>query len=466
MKSCVMNLRTMSDYRVLVVDDEDLQRETLVGILGTAGYVVSGAAGYDQAERLLQDNSFDLCLTDFRMPQKNGLDVARLFQARAPETLLMIMTAYADVESVIEAMHLGAIDYLIKPIQVEGLLRRIATLKESRDLRSEIRLLRLEMKRNQRSESSLLGDSLQMREVKQLIQQVALTRSTVLITGESGTGKEVAARAIHEQARENKTKFIAINCSAIPENLLESELFGHKRGAFTGAHTDKEGLFQLASGGTLFLDEIGDMPKSLQVKLLRALQEREITPIGGMSPVKIDVRVIAATHRDLQKAVEEGAFRHDLFFRINVVEIRMPSLRSRIEDIPIYVKSILARLGQELRRPVSGVTNEAMNLLLKYTWPGNIRELENVLERALILSPGQLKGEPSRLGVMDLPIGIRSLGEDEIDLGLEAMTRVFQRNHIAKLLEMSGGDKKEAAQRLGLSLSSMYRKLEELEISN
>ncbi|MBX9765761.1 MAG: sigma-54 dependent transcriptional regulator [Bdellovibrionales bacterium] len=461
-----MNSSRMSDFKVLVVDDEDLQRETLVQILTTAGYQVCGANGFQQAEARLVESSFDLCLTDFRMPGRNGLDVARLFQERAPETLIMIMTAYADVESVIEAMHLGAIDYLIKPIQVEGLLKRIASLQESRDLKSEIKLLRLEMKRHQRTESSLLGDSRQMKEVKQLIQQVATTRSTVLITGESGTGKEVAARAIHEQSRENKAKFVAINCGAIPENLLESELFGHRRGAFTGAHADKEGLFRLASGGTLFLDEIGDMPKSLQVKLLRALQEREITPVGGTTPFKIDVRLIAATNRDLHKSVEDGSFRHDLFFRINVIEIKMPSLRSRMDDIPIYVRSILNRLGQDLRRPVSGVTNEAMNLLLRYSWPGNIRELENVLERALILAPEPAKGELHRLTAMDLPVGIRSLAEDEIDLGLDAMTKVFQRNHIAKLLEMSGGDKKAAAARLGLSLSSMYRKIEELEISN
>lgn len=455
----------MSDFRVLVVDDEDLQRETLVQILATAGYQVSGANGFEQAQAQLSQASFDLCLTDFRMPGKNGLDVARLFQDRAPETLLMMMTAYADVESVIEAMHLGVIDYLIKPIQVEGLLSRIGSLRENRDLRSEINLLRNEMKRYRQAEPLLLGESIQMKAVKQLIQQVATTRSTVLITGESGTGKEVAARAIHELSRESKAKFVAINCGAIPESLLESELFGHRRGAFTGAHAEKDGLFRLASGGTLFLDEIGDMPKSLQVKLLRALQEREITPVGGSTPIKIDVRLIVATHKDLQKAVEDGSFRHDLFFRINVIEIQMPSLRSRIDDIPIYVRAILNRLGQELRRPVSSVTNDAMALLLRYSWPGNIRELENVLERALILAPEPPKGQLLRLSVMDLPLGIRSLNEDEVDLGLEAMTRVFQRNHIARLLEMSGGDKRAAAGRLGLSLSSMYRKIEELEIT-
>lgn len=337
----------MRSLSILVVDDEKNQRETLAQILRDQNFQVVTAADCPQAIQLLHETSFDVVLSDFRMPGGTGVDVAKKAIELCPQGVTLIMTAYADVQSVIEAMRAGVVDYLLKPLNVDSLLRKIAIFQDRRDLQREVTFLRAEINRSLES-NRLLGDSAAMVGVRKLIEQVAQSKGSILITGESGTGKEVAARQIHQQSAQTDKKFVAINCGAIPENLLESELFGHKKGSFTGAVSDKEGLFSTASGGTLFLDEIGEMPKGLQVKLLRALQEREVVPVGATSAIKIDVRVIAATNRDLQADVESGVFRKDLYYRINVVELKMPALRERLEDVPVLSRTIIKRYSGEL----------------------------------------------------------------------------------------------------------------------
>jgi two-component system response regulator PilR (NtrC family) len=363
------------------------------------------------------------------------------------------------VTSVIEAMRLGVADYLVKPLNVEALLRRLEVIRDRRELQLEVSFLRTAINRAT-DPGTLLGDSPEISAVRELIAQVAQTRGTVLITGESGTGKEVAARQIHTMSAQAAQKFVAINCGAVPENLLESELFGHKRGAFTGAVADKPGLVAVANEGTLFLDEIGDMPKALQVKLLRVLQEREFVPVGETRPVKVNIRVIAATNRDLTSAVASGAFRQDLYYRINVVELRMPPLRERLDDIPLLARHFIEKYAREFGKPMRALSGEACRALMRYPWPGNVRELENVVERALILS-----GSGETIAPRDLPSSI--VGDGEVQAApvkLEDAVRQFSRTHILSVLKATAGDKKEAAKALGISLSSLYRKLEELGI--
>jgi DNA-binding NtrC family response regulator len=450
----------MRNLSILVVDDEKNQRETLGQILRDQNFDVETAVDVTQALSFLNQNPYDVILTDFRMPGGSGIDVAKKAMELCPQSVTLIMTAYADVQSVIEAMRAGVVDYLLKPLNVDSLLKKIELLNERRELQREVSFLRAEINRSLES-NRLLGDSKEMIEARKLIEQVAQSKGSVLITGESGTGKEVAARQIHQQSAQGQKKFVAINCGAIPENLLESELFGHKKGSFTGAINDKEGLFSTANGGTLFLDEIGDMPKGLQVKLLRALQEREVIPVGGTSAIKIDVRLIAATNRDLAADVESGVFRKDLFYRINVVELKMPALRDRLEDVPILSRTIIKKYSTELGKGITGLSNDALRRLMSYSWPGNVRELENVIERAMILNSAS-----TIIEVADLPAGFQNLDSAHLPtLNLDESIKQFSRSHIVKALEACGGDKKDAAKALGLGLSSLYRKLEELEIA-
>ena len=451
----------MRDLKILVVDDEKVQRETLAAILSDQSFEVETAHDVPSAIEALKASSFDVVLTDFRIPGGSGIDVARKVGELCPDAATLIMTAYADVDSVIEAMRAGVLDYLLKPLNVEALVRRLTSLRESNELRQEVSFLRAEISKKS-DPGSLLGDSATMQGIRGLIDQIAESRGTVLITGESGTGKEVVAREIHRRSPQRDKKFVAINCGALPENLLESELFGHKKGSFTGAISDKPGLFLVADGGTLFLDEIGEMPKSLQVKLLRVLQEREIVPVGDTKPIKVSIRVVAATNRELATEVAEGRFRQDLFYRINVVEIKMPPLKARAEDIPSLAAHFIAKHAQNANAKLRVLTHDAIRRLIAYPWPGNVRELENVIERALILSK-----DPERIDVADLPIGFQtpSEGGGGQFVKLDDAVRDFSRNHIMGVLHAFGGDKKEAAKALGMGLSSLYRKLEELGIA-
>lgn len=446
--------------RILVVDDEKVQCETLAAILADTGYEVVAARGVQEAKGFIDTEDFNVILSDFKMPDGSGLDVAERARKRLPDAAILIMTAYADVSSVIDSMRIGVIDYLLKPVNVENLLRKIQILQEHREMRIELQDLRERVGR--KDSSLLLGESEVIESVRSTIERVAQTKGTVLITGESGTGKEVAARLVHMQSHESRKKFVAINCAAIPENLLESELFGHRKGAFTGAVTEKEGLFKIANGGTLFLDEIGEMPRSLQAKLLRVLQEREITPVGDTKPQKIDVRLIVATNRDLKQEVENGNFRQDLFYRINVVQIAMPPLRDHPEDIPLLSAHFVDKYVREFQKRPMRLSGEAIRALMEYHWPGNVRELENVIERAIILGPNDGLIEVEHLPPTLQALGLKSLaGDGPSVLNLDVAVAAFSRRHISKILETAQFDKKEAAKILGLSLSSLYRKMDD-----
>jgi DNA-binding NtrC family response regulator len=447
--------------KILIADDERIQRDTLSAILTEHSHDTVVCANAGEAFAALHAQSFDLVLTDLKMPDGSGLDVAQKARQMSPDAAVLIMTAYADVSGVINAMRAGVIDYLLKPLNVEHLLSKINLFDEHRRLLSEVRDLRSIV--NPPEKTLLLGESKSIQSVRAMINQVAQTKGTVLITGESGTGKEVAARMIHMSSADANKRFVAVNCAAIPENLLESELFGHKKGSFTGAVCDKDGLFKVASGGTLFLDEIGELPKSMQAKLLRALQEREITPVGDTKPLKIDVRLIAATNRDLAADVSKGVFRQDLFYRINVVQIRMPALREHLEDVPILAQHFINKFVKEFSKKPIRLGNPAARRLMEYTWPGNIRELENIVERAIILGVGG-----DILDVDHLPDNFRQSATDEfaiLSTNLDDALNAFAKQHIEKVLESVDHDKKEAAKRLGLGLSSLYRKMEELDIS-
>jgi DNA-binding NtrC family response regulator len=452
--------------KILIADDERIQRETLSDILREHGHETFICSNVTEAIATLNRESFELILTDFRMPDGNGIELAEQARKICPTTVVMIMTAYADVTSTIEAMRIGVIDYLLKPLNVEQLLKKISVIDEQKSLQLEVRDLRSRV--NSIDASHLLGKSKSMDEVRRVISQVALTKGTVLITGESGTGKEVVARSIHAASAEASKRFVAVNCAAIPENLLENEFFGHKKGAYTGAVSDKDGLFKVANGSTIFLDEIGDLPKSLQAKLLRVLQEREITPVGDTKAIKIDVRLIAATNRDLAADIVAGTFRQDLFYRINVVQICMPALKDRPDDVPALAQFFIDKYVKEFSKKYFRVGNDAARCLMKYSWPGNIRELENVIERAIILG---VMGD--FLEVEHLPqniwpandAGMNLQGQEVSEFNLDFVSSAFVKGHIEKVLGHVSQDRKEAAKLLGLGISSLYRKMEELNIA-
>lgn len=449
--------------RLLIVDDERVQRETLGAILSDHGYQVTLASGVNEAKSKISSQVFDILLTDFKMPDGTGVHVVEHLRKQLPEAVAFVMTAYADVGSVIESMRLGVLDYLLKPIKVESLLGKLKLLQERHEMQLELQDLRSRL--NRQESGLLLGDSDAIASVRKMIDQVAETKGTVLITGESGTGKEVAARMIHARSADANKKFVAINCAAIPENLLESELFGHKKGSFTGAVADKEGLFKIASGGTIFLDELGELPKSLQAKLLRVLQEREITPVGDVKPIKIDIRLIAATNRDLSVEVASGSFRQDLYYRINVVQLMMPSLRDHIEDVAVLARHFIEKYVKQFNKRPTRISNDALRALMEYHWPGNIRELENVIERAIILGPNggviEIENLPATFQAIRLT-GATGDDSGESPLSLDVAVSSFTRRHIVKVLEATHYDKKEAAKCLGLSLSSLYRKMDDL----
>jgi two-component system response regulator PilR (NtrC family) len=375
-----------------------------------------------------------------------------------PQTSIIIITAHGSLDSAIEALRLGAYDYFLKPFDFDDVLLKINRLVKHNELVQENMALRREVE-SKYSFSNIVGQSAQMQEVFQLIKKVAKTKGNVLVTGKSGTGKELVARAIHYNSDRRRKPFIAVNCGAIVGNLMESEFFGHKKGAFTGAVRDKEGLFQMADEGTLFLDEVGDIPLNLQVKLLRAIEEREIMPVGGVNPLKVDVRIIAATNRELADDVNNGLFRDDLYYRLNVVEIKLPSLNQRREDIPLLVNHFIQKYNSELKRAVKGVDNETMRILMNYEWKGGIRELENVIERALILSDSEYVSR------VDLPPNLT--GGEHSDLHpdrLKDAVALFEKEHILRVLKKSAMNKERASRMLDISLSSLYRKIDELGI--
>jgi DNA-binding NtrC family response regulator len=443
--------------RILIVEDDDLMRELMTKILAGENYHIFQAPSGEEALKLIQEQTIDLVLTDLRLTGMNGLQLLTEIRAFDPEIVVIVMTAYASVETAVEAMRKGAYDYLTKPFindEIRVMLRRAL---RQRHLSRENRHLKRELRERYRFEN-IVGNSEAMEKVYRLIEKVAMISSNVLIVGETGTGKELVARAIHYNSERSERSFVAVNCGALAENLLESELFGHIKGAFTGAIANQEGFFRTADKGTLFLDEISEVSHSLQVKLLRAIQEREVIPVGGREPLRFDVRLIAATNKLLEDEVKKSTFREDLFYRINVITIPLPPLRDRQEDVPLLVNHFLQKYAQRLGKPAVKIAREAIQVLVNYDWPGNVRELENMIERAVALC------EEDLITLTDLPdkltqvrIAIRDL--DEYEMTLDAL----EEQHIKKVLHKVHGDKVKASQILGINLSTLYRKLARYE---
>ena len=447
--------------RVLVVDDERSMRELLTIVLKRDGYDVLVADDGARAIELLKKERVDILITDIRMPRMSGVDVLREAKRIDPEIISIVMTAFASTDTAVEALRLGAADYVHKsPSAANELRLRVRKELERKHLQRENVLLKRALQTTHKF-SNIIGRSDAMLAVFQLIETIAPTNSTVLITGESGTGKELAARAIHFNSLRKDRPFVALNCGALSETLLDSELFGHMRGSFTGADTNKKGLIEVAEKGTIFLDEIGEMTSLVQVKLLRVLQERKYRRLGGTEEVEADIRVIAATNRDLSKMVAEGTFREDLFYRINVIPIRLPSLRERGEDIPLLAEHFVERFAQQMGKPITGISGAAMACLRAYAWPGNIRELENALERAVALErtpsilvdslPEQLRGAAGASGGQTATPA-ESFPENGFDL--EQHVQHIEREYIAEALRRAGGVKVKAAELLGMSFRS------------
>jgi DNA-binding NtrC family response regulator len=444
--------------RILIVDDEEVIASTLKEFLQGENFEVATAG--DLASTLTQVEAFEpeVVLCDVQLPGADGITVLNRTLQLRPETLFIMITAYATVENAVAAFQRGAHDYLMKPVLFEDLLAKIGRLIRFRRLLQENQALRRQL-HTQGDLDALVGESLPIKAVKTLIRKVAPTRTTVLITGESGTGKELVARALHALGPAPEEVFLAINCAAIPHDLLENQLFGHVRGAFTGADRDHAGLFVAAGGGTVFLDEIGELSRSTQAKLLRAIENKEILRVGATRPVSFRARVLTATNKDMAVEVAADRFRADLYYRLNVVSIHLPPLRDRRDDIPELIAVLLAKHARRLGKRVDGVDNATIRGLMSAPWTGNVRELENALERALILGDGPI------LTPDDFPPGlIVESDSDSPGDNLRAAVREYERHHIQRIMRDCSDDKREAARRLGMGLSSLYRKLEELGI--
>jgi DNA-binding NtrC family response regulator len=451
----------MRQMNVLVIDDEAAVRQIVTDIVRSAGYAADTASGVAEATSKLVRGGVDLALCDIRMPDGDGITLLRNCRDSEIDTAFIMITAFGSMEAAVEALRAGAQDFISKPVNQEELLHRLMQVESLRGLREENRVLR----------KSIGGpgavhyefSSPAMRDVDRLAGKVAPTDSTVLITGESGTGKGVLARSIHERSQRGAKAFIAVNCGAIPDTLLETEFFGHTKGAFTGADRPRKGLFLEADGGTLFLDEIGELPLHMQAKLLHAIDEKSVRPVGAETPRRVDVRIIAATNRDLSAMVADGRFREDLYFRMSMFRIHVPPLRDRPQDLRDLIRHLIAN-GQASGRRLSGLDPAAEELLLAYSWPGNVRELENVLNRASILADGE------RITLADIPAELSPAIKDggiAVASGPVGDLRSELRRHeaglVSRALDQASGDRRVAAQRLGIGLSSLYRKLEELE---
>ena len=445
----------MQRAAILVVDDEQPFRDVLCDVLHKQGHEVRGVGSAEEGLTETGKGDYDLVICDLRLPGMSGLDLLRRLRELAPEVRFLMITAYGDIETAVEAVKLGATDYLTKPFLFDDIVLRINRLLEHLALQQRHTALEDELLARYEPRG-FVGDSAAMHEVRRLIRRVAPTNSNVLIIGESGTGKEVVARAIHRMSERRDRQLVMINCAALPDTLLESELFGHSKGAFTGASRTTEGHFQAADGGTLFLDEIAAMPTALQSKILRAVESKEFVPLGSTVAHKSDVRILAATSTDLEEAVKEGKFLDALFYRLNVFQVRTPPLRDRKEDIPGLVEHFIRRLNEELKKQIARASDQAMAMLMAYGWPGNVRELENAVERAMILTDGEQIAAPS------LPLSLQRspLGPEGRPLDLRGVVRRAEREHIAAVLALAGQDKVKAAKMLGVSLSSLYRKLE------
>jgi DNA-binding NtrC family response regulator len=445
---------------ILVVDDDADMRELAYDMLKDRGHQVNTAGSGEEALKQLAEADYAVVLTDLRMKGMEGLELLGRIKRMYPDINVILMTAFGSVETAVEAMKHGASDYLTKPVKKDELVRVIERVVREASLRREVSRLRKEVHKEY-SFHHILGKSKPIQAVFDLIRRVADSPTNVLITGESGTGKELVAKAIHYNSDRKDAPFIPVNCAAIPEQLLESELFGHMRGAFTDAKLDKRGLFEEAQKGTLFLDEISELPLMLQAKILRAIQEKEIRRVGATKPISVDVRIIAATNLNLSEEVKNKRFREDLYYRLNVIELKLPPLRERREDIPLLVEAFLKKCGEVRGKEVKGVTESALAMLMDYAWPGNVRELENVIERAVTLSRSE-KVSPD-----DLPAAVQGARGDRrvLDEAAEKTLPLheLEKEYIKKILDKSGGNKYQAAHALGIDRKTLYRKLAEIE---
>lgn len=448
--------------RILVVDDEESIREFLDIMLRKEGYEVTLAEDGAKAIDILKKKSFDMVISDLQMPNVTGMELLKHVKESYPDLIFMIITAFGTTESAVEAMKLGAYDYITKPFKIDEVRINIANALKSHTLEVENRVLKKELKKEY-SFQNLVGNSETMHRIYDLINRVAQSPTNVLITGESGTGKEMVAKAIHYNGPLKDKPFVTVNCGAIPENLMESEMFGHKKGSFTGAIADKSGLFEVANGGTLFLDEVGELPLTIQVKLLRALQERVIRRVGATEDTKVEVRIIAATNRNLEEMVKQGGFREDLYYRLNVINIKTPPLRERKDDIPQLAQHFLKKYAERFAKPVQTVSEEAMEVLKKYDYPGNVRELENIIERTVALEASSTILPESLPPFVVTPTGRKMASANEIEVGdegldLEKVIGQIEKELLIKAIHRAKGVKKNAAKLLGITFRSMrYR---------
>jgi DNA-binding NtrC family response regulator len=443
-------------HRILVVDDERDICRALEFLLTRQDYEVDTAYDGMMAIEKLEKAEYDLMITDLKMEGMSGIELMEKALKINSGMIVVIMTAYASVESAVEAMRKGAADYIVKPFVNEDVLLTIKRLLEHRRVVFENQALRRQLSQHMGCKE-FIGESASLQDIFELLEKVIPTKSNILILGESGTGKGMIAEIVHCNSPRRDNPFMSINCSAIPENLLESELFGYKKGAFTGASSDKTGLIVMADGGTLFLDEIGDMPMTLQSKILKVLESGELMPLGDTKVRNVDIRLITATNKDIEELIEKGLFREDLYYRLNVFEIKLPALRERVEDIKILAHHFLERYCKEHRKVIKGFTDEAMNILMAYTWPGNVRELSNILERATVICNDDM------IDVDDLPDKIKVIKEQS-KRGLKDMLGYFEKKIISETLASNKGNKEKAASQLGVDLATLYRKMKKLEI--
>lgn len=441
---------------ILIVDDETILRESMANLLEDEGYESLQAENGRVAHDILLEREVDVVLSDVRMPEMDGMNLLAHLKKLAPQTPIIMMTAYGTVEDAVSAIRIGAWDYLLKPVQFDDLLLKIQRAIEFSDILRDCRVMAEQLGVDS-DFHHLVSESPNMLKLFELARKLSTVKSNVLIIGASGTGKELFAKAIHYNGITGAKPFVAVNCGGIPEGLIESELFGHSKGAFTGAVKDRIGFFESANGGTVFLDEISSLPMSAQSTLLRVLEEREVVPVGNTRPRPIDVRVIAASNQDLEKMVQDGKFREDLLYRLDVVRLQIPSLAARVSDIPILVHHFMEKYSAQMNKRVTGITNGAIRALLTHPWRGNIRELENVIERAIIFAEGR------EICLEDMPFAV-DFQDDDSGEDLRDSIRQFERQHIIHCLRRHHHDKAEVAKSLGIGISSLYRKCEELGI--
>lgn len=455
--------------KILVADDEKSMREFLDIMLKKEGYKVTLASNGEEVMKLVEKDIFDLALVDIRMPRQDGISALKRIKSISPETVVIVITAYASADTAIKAMKEGAYDYITKPFKIDEIKLIIQNALEKKHLQKENLLLK-QVVRDRYHFENIIGQSSKMLELYDLLEKVAPTKTNILITGESGTGKELVAKAIHYNSPRKDKPFVTLNCGAIPESLIESELFGHMRGAFTDAISTKKGLFEVADEGTIFLDEISELPLMMQVKLLRVLQDREFKRVGGTEDIRVDVRILSATNKDLEGAVREKQFREDLFYRLNVIQIRIPSLRERKEDIPLLTSHFLKRYSEELGKQISQISPEALRVLVQYDYPGNVRELQNIIERAMALETSQELTAQNLSSYIEeqLPIKKRPLDLEIPSEGvdLEKIVEDVERTLLLKALDRTKGIKKKAAELLHINFRSMRYRLEKYGLNH